>query len=87
MTDERQDRPESGDADRGAFLGSGREWAADSIRDGPQPGDERIAGEATQSTGVGALDTRDQGGDEEPAGHRHGPRADDDAVRQAGENV
>ena len=84
MTDERRpdDREE---ADPGAFLGTGGEWAADSIPDGPQPGDERVAGTATQSSGVGALDRHVQG-DDAPSGHRQGESADDDRVREAGQN-
>lgn len=80
-----QQRPDAG-ADPGAYLGTGEEWAADSIPDGPQPGDERVAGNATQSTGEGAREKRLQGGEEWPAGHREGAPADDDAVREAGQD-
>ena len=83
MTDE--ERRDS-DADPGAFIGTGQEWAADTIPDGPQPGDERVAGEATQSSGEGAAERRLE--DEvPPEGHREGAPADSDEVRRAGQNL
>ena len=80
------DQP-SGDApqDPGAFIGSQPEFGADSIPDGPQQHDERVAGEATQSTGRGGRAANpDDGWRDAPAGHREGQAADDELVRGEG---
>jgi hypothetical protein len=81
---ERDDRQEKPD-DPGAYLGSRPELAADSIVDGPQRDDERVAGEATQSTGpAGRAANPDEGWRDSPAGHREGRAADDDMVKRKG---
>lgn len=88
MKDEREQEREGG-ADPGAFIGTGGEWAADTIPDGPQPGDQRVAGTATQSTGEGGGQNpraADPGWAPPPEGHREGAPTDDDAVRGAGED-
>lgn len=76
MTDEKPASP-------GAYIGHEPELAAETIPGGVAPRDERVAGTATQSTGVGAPETRPVD-PEEPRGHRHGDRASDDDVRAAG---
>ena len=76
MTEERPQDP-------GAYIGHEPELAADTIPGGVGPEDERVAGTATQSTGVGAETKRPEE-PEEPRGHRHGPRVTDDDVRAAG---
>ena len=69
--------------DPGAYIGHEPELAAETIPGGVGPEDERVAGTATQSTGVGAEARRDVA-PEEPSGHRHGDRASDDDLRAAG---
>ncbi|MDQ3881485.1 MAG: hypothetical protein M3295_10490 [Chloroflexota bacterium] len=76
------------DLDPGAFIGHEPELAAETIPGGVQPDDERVAGYATQSSGVGAEEDRVQGRpDDWPQGHRHAepPGGEDDAVRGAGQ--
>lgn len=81
MSDDRRSEPEPEDA--GAFIGSQPEFGADSIPDGPQPDDEHVAGEATQSTGpAGRGANPNEGWRDAPAGHREGRAADDDLVRE-----
>ncbi len=71
-------------ADPGAYIGHEPELSSETIPGGVGPEDERVAGTATQSTGVGAAEKRP---DEPaaPSGHRHGDKVSDDDVRQAGE--
>ena len=72
MNDEQQ-KP-----DAGAYIGRKPEFAAETIPGGVQPDDERVAAGQTQ-TG--------EGGDEAPpSGHREGPPATDDTVREAGQD-
>lgn len=89
MSEAKPRRGEAGDAsqpeDPGAFIGSQPELAADSIPDGPQRGDRRVAGEATQSTGpANRAANPDDGWSDAPAGHREGRAADDDVVKEKG---
>lgn len=63
--------------DPGAYIGREPELAADRIPGGVQPGDERVAAHSTQVGPTGA---------DEPDGHREGPPADDDQVREAGQD-
>jgi hypothetical protein len=71
--------------DQGAYLGSQPELGADSIVGAPQRDDERVAGEATQSTGpAGRGANPDEGWSDSPEGHREGRPADDDMVRRKG---
>jgi hypothetical protein len=84
MTDEqRTDEGEPEDA--GAYLGSKPELASESIPGGVQRDDERVAGEATQSSGPAQRGANpDEGWREAPEGHREGRSADDDMVRRKG---
>lgn len=60
--------------------------AAETIPGGGDDADERVAVGDTRSTGAGALDERQQGRDDKwPRGHRQGPDASDDDVRDAGD--
>jgi len=82
--DTRADRDRTPD-DPGAYLGNRPELGADSIVGGPQRDDERMAGEATQSTGpAGQGANPDEGWKDGPAGHREGRSADDDMVKRRG---
>ena len=63
--------------DPGAYIGNQPELEEESIPGGVQPGDERIAAHSTQ---VGPP------GQPEPTGHREGPAAGDDQVREAGQD-
>jgi hypothetical protein len=63
----------------GAYVGRKPERQAETIPGGVRPDDERIAAHSTQ-TGPPAAE------DGTPAGHREGRSADDDLVREAGEN-
>lgn len=66
------------DLDPGAFVGNRPERQAETIPGGIGPDDERIAAHSTQSgPPTGAPP---------PSGHREGPAADDDAVREAGQD-
>lgn len=72
-------------ADPGAYLGSQPELGQESIEGGVQRDDERIAGEATQSTGpAGRAANPDEGWRDAPEGHREGRGADDDLIRRKG---
>ena len=64
--------------DPGAYIGSQPERATETIPGGLGPKDQRVAANATQP----GADT----GDREPGGHRDGPPADDDAIREAGQS-
>ena len=72
--------------DPGAFIGRGDELASESIPRGVQRNDERVAGVATQSTGAGGRGDVPEEERRWPEGPREGPPADDDAVREAGQN-
>ncbi len=63
--------------DRGAYIGNEPELEEESIPGGVQPGDERVGAHSTQ---VGPKGTP------EPSGHREGRPADDDQVREAGQD-
>ena len=76
MTDEKPASP-------GAYIGHEPELAAETILGGEDPRDERVAGTATQSNGVGEPETRPVE-PEDARGDRHGDRASDDDVRAAG---
>jgi hypothetical protein len=79
-----QEPAESG-FDAGAYIGHEPELAAETIPGGIQPGDERIAAGATQSTGPANRGANpDDGWSPWPKGHREGAPADDDAVRRKG---
>jgi hypothetical protein len=79
-TKERNDRRDNQPAaDPGSFIGNQPERVAETIPGGLGPKDERAAAVATQSGPV----SPDADG---PGGHREGRTADDDAVREAGQN-
>lgn len=63
----------------GAYVGREPEREAETIPGGVRPDDERIAANSSQTSPVPA-------GDDTPEGHREGRQADDDLVREAGEN-
>ena len=71
--------PLSHPEDAGAYVGREPEREAETIPGGVRPDDERIAAHSTQ---VGRVPSDD----ETPSGHREGRPADDDLVREAGEN-
>jgi hypothetical protein len=63
----------------GAYIGRLPEREADTIPGGVRKDDERIAAYGSASGQVGRDDTT-------PSGHREGRPADDDAVREAGQD-
>lgn len=67
------------DIDPGAFVGNRPERQAETIPGGVRPDDERIAAHSTQADATGDVARP-------PDGHREGAPADDDAVREAGQN-
>lgn len=71
-TDDRP-RREDTDLDGGAYIGSRREMASDTIPGGVEDEDERVAAHDTRSSGAGKEEERVQGRrDEWPSGHREG---------------
>jgi len=74
----RDDPNRNEDLDPGAFVGQRPERQAETIPGGISPKDERIAAHSTQ---VGSTT-----GDPVPDGHREGPPASDDQVREAGQS-
>jgi hypothetical protein len=66
-------------ADPGAYIGRLPEREADTIPGGLSRKDERVAGVASQS-GPRSPEP------ETPGGHREGEPADDDAIREAGQD-
>lgn len=82
MMSDNEQRP-----DAGAYIGRKPEFATETIPGGIGPDDERVAAGDTQSSGTGSAEERSQGRkDELPGGHREGPQAGDDDVREAGKN-
>lgn len=71
--------------DPGSYIGHEPERAADTIPGGIRRDDDRVAGDASQVTGVAGADVRGQPEDE-PEGHRQGSRVSDDDVREAGQD-
>lgn len=63
----------------GAYVGRKPERQAETIPGGVRPEDERIAAHSTQTGSVPSDDGT-------PTGHRAGRAADDDLIREAGEN-
>jgi hypothetical protein len=78
VTDRRPD-PLAKPDDPGAYVGREKERQAQTIPGGVGPDDERIAAHSTQ---------REERVDDEagPSGHREGQPADDDLVREAGQD-
>ena len=79
------ERADEHPAEAGAYIGREPERAADTIPGGVRHDDERISAGATQSSGSGRPDQRGQP-TSPPSGHRDGPPADDDSVRDAGQD-
>lgn len=82
-----QERTDEDELDPGAYIGHEPELAAETIPGGVQPADERVAGYASRSSGIGGADHRVEGRDDEwPQGHRAAQPSDsdDDARREAG---
>lgn len=79
MTDQRND-PNAHPDEPGAYIGHEPEREADTIPGGVRHDDERIAAHSTQ---VGAIAPDDR---EPPEGHRDGPPASDDTIREAGQS-
>ncbi len=67
------------DLDPGAYIGRLPEREAETIPGGLTGKDERVAGVASQS-GPSSPEART------PGGHREGEPADDDAIREAGQD-
>jgi hypothetical protein len=63
--------------DPGQYLGRKPELASESIPGGVRPDDQRVAAHSTQSGPTT---------ESEPSGHREGETADDDQVREAGQD-
>ena len=63
----------------GAYIGHEPERQAETIPGGVRPDDERIAAHSTQAGEPGEPETT-------PGGHREGRPADDDLVREAGQD-
>jgi hypothetical protein len=82
MSDRDRDRESE---DRGAFIGRKPERATETIPGGVGRKDERVAAHSTQS-GPHRGPTPESTEGSPPEGHREGPPADDDAVREAGES-
>ena len=81
--------PPGGDVqpeDPGAYIGHEPELARETIPGGVQRGDVRVSAVATQPTGAGARAHTAAESDPGPEGHREGPSASDDQVREAGQN-
>jgi hypothetical protein len=74
----KDDRKRDTDLDPGAYVGRLPERQAETIPGGISDADERVAAHSTQP-GPG-------GGDRRPDGHREGPPATDDAIREAGQD-
>ena len=77
MTDPTKD-PLAHPDEPGAYVGRKPERQAETIPGGVSPDDERIAANSTQ-TGETSTETT-------PSGHREGRPADDDLVREAGQD-
>jgi hypothetical protein len=75
---QRTDHPDPERRDPGAYVGREPERQAATIPGGIDAGDERVAAHSTQSGPTA--------GDTDPDGHREGPPADDDQVREAGQS-
>ena len=70
--------------DAGGYIGHEPELARETIPGGAQRGDVRVAGVATQPTGLGVDARTTPGATDGPSGHRQGARADDETAREAG---
>ena len=75
---QRTDHPDTEHHDPGAYVGREPERQAATIPGGISQEDERVAAHSSQSGHTS--------GDPTPDGHREGPAADDDVVREAGQS-
>jgi hypothetical protein len=78
MTDPTKD-PLAHPDEPGAYVGRKPERQAETIPGGVRPDDERIAAHSTQAGETETTETT-------PEGHREGRPADDDTVREAGQD-
>ena len=78
MTDPTKD-PLAHPDEPGAYVGRKPERQAETIPGGVRPDDERIAAHSTQTGETSSTE-------ETPSGHREGRPADDDVVREAGQD-
>jgi hypothetical protein len=78
LTMQGNDDPLAKPDEPGAYVGRKPERQAETIPGGVRPDDERIAAHSTQVGEVADERT--------PDGHREGNQADDDLVREAGQN-
>jgi hypothetical protein len=76
--------PDQEPRDAGAYVGRQPELAEETIPGGVTDKDERVAGWASRSSGPGERAA--DGPDQPPAGHRQGDAANEDRLREAGEN-
>ena len=79
MNDRKTADPLAKPDEPGAYVGRKPERQAKTIPGGVRPDDERIAAHSTQ----GGDETADESA---PQGHREGRAADDDLVREAGQD-
>ena len=75
---QRTDHPDDQHRDPGAYVGRQPERQAATLPGGISPKDERVAAHSTRSGPTA--------GHPVPEGHREGPPADDDQVREAGQS-
>jgi hypothetical protein len=78
MTDATKD-PLAHPDEPGAYVGRKPERQAETIPGGVRPDDERIAAHSTQAGETETVEST-------PSGHREGRPADDDTVREAGQD-
>jgi hypothetical protein len=76
--DRRLDQDRDADLDPGAYIGRLPERQEETIPGGVTRADERVAAHSTQAG--------PRAGDRTPRGHREGPAATDDAIREAGQD-
>jgi hypothetical protein len=78
MNDETKD-PLAHPDEPGAYVGRKPERQAETIPGGVRPDDERIAAHSTQVGDTSGVEAT-------PSGHREGRPADDDTVRESGQD-
>ena len=77
-TDEKND-PLAHPDEPGAYVGRKAERQAETIPGGVRPEDERIAAHSTEVGDTSGVETT-------PSGHREGHAADEDIIREAGQD-
>jgi hypothetical protein len=78
VDDRALDRDRDADQDPGSYIGRMPERASETIPGGVSDADERVAAHSTQSGPTAGRPA--------PSGHRDGPPATDDTVREAGQD-